>query len=475
MPIKSLFKFSLILILSGCVDSEMKEQEADSNHPIDISNHPRDIASQRMNAMPQYCHETNFDMKKCSNELAEQIDKEIIELTKDSEVFSLEHFRQFAFAAIDQEYPCHDFVQREEPTDDRVFDDQGNCLRQLNYGSGETYFKNMTYIRSGEEYKRMLIYSSLDILENIKPLLWPYHLMSQCIRQISLHVPTKDCIAQMENAGGTWLNDSIMIFNNQAIDVTKPYSDEVFYTGELTFKDDKNRRDVLYLIYGHDFSHRNMNYESGVLNGVSTYVDRGGNPVLLEWYEDGGLIYQSSAAHEAKDRGINYSDLCGPSRDPGGWRSCPNMRGAEYKDIDFDGDDELIVLFSKRGNRHYKEYKAYNIDGGELVLHYREDAVFDPETKTVINQWSSNACTHEIETYQAINNTLEMVRLEFSDYEPDGYGCILRIYESSSDSENKTLQDLDDEMLRMTGEKRYGMVGANLVLIYTSSLADGTL
>ena len=300
MPIKSLFKFSLILILSGCVDSEMKEQEADSNHPLDI-------ASQRMNAMPQYCHETNFDMKKCSNELAEQIDKEIIELTKDSEVFSLEHFRQFAFAAIDQEYPCHDFVQREEPTDDRVFDNQGNCLRQLNYGSGETYFKNMTYIRSGEEYK------------------------------------------------------------------------EIVRSGE------------------------------------------------------------------------------------------------EYKDIDFDGDDELIVLFRKRGNRHYKEYKAYNIDGGELVLHYREDAVFDSETKTVINQWSSNACTHEIETYQAINNTLEMVRLEFSDYEPDGYGCILRIYESSSDSENKTLQDLDDEMLRMTGEKRYGMVGANLVLIYTSSLADGTL
>jgi len=112
----------------------------------------------------------------------------------------------------------------------------------------------------------------------------------------------------------------------------------VFYTGELTFKDDKNRRDVLYLIYGHDFSHRVMNYESGVLNGMSSYVDRGGNPVLLEWYEDGVLISQSSAAHEAKDRGRNYSDFCGPSRDPGGWRSCPNIKGAEYKDIDFDGD-----------------------------------------------------------------------------------------------------------------------------------------
>ena len=97
MPIKSLFIFSLIFILTGCVDSEVKEQETDSNHPIDISNHPRDIASQRMNAMPQYCHETNYDMKECSYELRKQIDKEIIELTKGSEVFSLEHFRQFAF------------------------------------------------------------------------------------------------------------------------------------------------------------------------------------------------------------------------------------------------------------------------------------------------------------------------------------------------------------------------------------------
>ena len=456
MPKTTLKILSFLLMITGCVDSEVKAQEPDSNHPSAI-------ASQRMNAMPYYCHQTNLDMKKCSYELSKQIDKEITELTKDSEVFSLEHFRQFAFAAIDQEYPCHDFVHRDEPKDDRFFDDEGKCVRQLSYGSGEAFFKNMTYITAGEEYKRMLIYSSL---EDTKPLIWPY-LMSQCIREISRHVPTKDCIAQMENAGGTWLNDSIMIFNNQAIDITKAYSDEVFYTGELTFKDDKNRRDVLYLIYGHDFSHRIMNYENGVLNGMSSYVDQGGNPVLLEWYEDGLLISQSSAAHEAKERGRNYSDFCGRSRDPEGWRSCPNIKGAEYKDIDFDGDDELIVLFRKRGNRHYKEYKAYNIDGGELVLHYREDAVFDSETKTVINHWSSNFCTHETETYQAMNNTLEMVRLEFSDYEPDGYGCILRIFESSSDSGNKSLQDFDDEMLRIIGEKRYGMSGANLELIDT--------
>ncbi len=133
MPIKSLFILSLLFILTGCGDSEVKAQEADSKDP-------GEIASQRMNAMPYYCHQTNLDMKKCSYELRKQIDKEIIELTKDSEVFSLEHFRQFAFAAIDQEYPCHDFEPAQEaddiePPDDRVFDDEGKCLRQINYGS----------------------------------------------------------------------------------------------------------------------------------------------------------------------------------------------------------------------------------------------------------------------------------------------------------------------------------------------------
>ena len=172
---KSLFILSLLFILTGCGDSEVKAQEADSNHPIDI-------ASQRMNAMPYYCHQTNLDMKKCSYELRKQIDKEIIELTKDSEVFSLEHFRQFAFAAIDKEYPCHDFVPAQriwlsirpsgcgfhplnnacdeaddiEPPDDRVFDDEGKCLRQIDYGSIQPLSNTLFYIQKGEEYKQRI-------------------------------------------------------------------------------------------------------------------------------------------------------------------------------------------------------------------------------------------------------------------------------------------------------------------------------
>jgi hypothetical protein len=360
MPIKSLFILSLIFILTGCVDSEVKAQEADSNHPSAI-------ASQRMNAMPYYCHQTNLDMKKCSYELSKQIDKEITELTKDSEVFSLEHFRQFAFAAIDQEYPCHDFVPEQriwlsirpsgcgyhplnnacdeaddiqppdDPPDDRVFDDEGKCVRQLSYGSGEAFFKNMTYITAGEEYKRMLIHSSLKDAMPSDSSVWAA-IVGDCIYEISLHVPTKACIAQMEADGGVWFNDSIMVFENrspppysgfEAIDITKAYTDEVYYTGELTFTDDNNKRDVLYLIYGHDFSHRIMNYENGKLNGLSSYVDQGGNPVLLEWYDDGVLTSQSSAVHEAKDRGRNYSDLCKPAGDPGGWRSCGHIKFSE--------------------------------------------------------------------------------------------------------------------------------------------------
>ena len=112
----------------------------------------------------------------------------------------------------------------------------------------------------------------------------------------------------------------------------KAYTDEVYYTGELTFTDDNNKRNALYLIYGHDFSHREMSYENGKLNSMSSYVDQGGNPVLLEWYEDGVLTFQYSAAHEAKDRGVNYNDLCKPAAEPGGWRSCGHIKFSEQEE-----------------------------------------------------------------------------------------------------------------------------------------------
>jgi cellulose synthase/poly-beta-1,6-N-acetylglucosamine synthase-like glycosyltransferase len=290
---------------------------------------------------------TQADLNICSYKVAEEVDKEILEMTEDLEGFSLEDFKEWADEAIDQEYPCQDPVadigmeklvflnimfycepeiyggsgpqnnvdpdvcknytdnkkriELRESETDRIFDDNGKCLEQIDYGSIQPLSNSLFYIQKGEEYKQMI--RDRKESEALIASFWRSK-AGDCIRYISLHVPTKDCINQMENAGGTWLNDSIMIFNNQAIDITKPYSDEVYYTGELTFTDDNNKRDVLYLIYGHDFSHRVMNYEYGKLESVSIYYDKGDNPVLLELYKDGDLIEQSSGVHIVSGEGI---------------------------------------------------------------------------------------------------------------------------------------------------------------------------
>ena len=96
------------------------------------------------------------------------------------------------------------------------------------------------------------------------------------------------------------------------------------FTGEITYQDDNDKQDMLYLIYGHEFNYRVMGYKNGKLDGLSFYVDQGGNPVLFEWYEDGVLVEQMSGAHEAVDRGINYGPEC-ESAEGKNWRSCPKM------------------------------------------------------------------------------------------------------------------------------------------------------
>ena len=96
------------------------------------------------------------------------------------------------------------------------------------------------------------------------------------------------------------------------------------FTGEITYQDDNDKQDTLYLIYGHEFNYRVMEYKNGKLDGMSYYVDQGGNPVLFEWYEDGAVTEQMSGAHEASARGINYGPKCKPA-DGKGWRSCPKM------------------------------------------------------------------------------------------------------------------------------------------------------
>ena len=94
--------------------------------------------------------------------------------------------------------------------------------------------------------------------------------------------------------------------SRRLIDIDKAYTSDLYYTGQATLKDTNNRQDVLYLIYGHEFSHRVMNYEYGKLEGVSTYYDKGDNPVLLELYKDGDLIEQSSGVHIVSGEGIEW-------------------------------------------------------------------------------------------------------------------------------------------------------------------------
>ena len=85
----------------------------------------------------------------CSFGIEDEIDKEIIELSKNSEDFSLEDFKQWAHEATVQKYPCQTLV-----------DDNSKCLELLSYGSIQPLINSLLYIEKGEEYK--------DLIENTK-------------------------------------------------------------------------------------------------------------------------------------------------------------------------------------------------------------------------------------------------------------------------------------------------------------------
>ena len=85
----------------------------------------------------------------CSFEIEDEIDKEIIELSKNSEDFSLEDFKQWVHEAIVQKYPCQTLVE-----------ENSNCLGLLSYGSIQPLRNALLYIEKGEEYK--------DLIENGK-------------------------------------------------------------------------------------------------------------------------------------------------------------------------------------------------------------------------------------------------------------------------------------------------------------------
>ena len=93
--------------------------------------------------MPQI--QLNF----CAFEIEDEIDKEIIELSKNSEDFSLEGFKKWAQEAMAQKYPCQTLTE-----------ENSDCSELLSYGSIQPLSNALLYIEKGEEYK--------DLIENGK-------------------------------------------------------------------------------------------------------------------------------------------------------------------------------------------------------------------------------------------------------------------------------------------------------------------
>jgi len=194
---------SFLLMLTGCDNSEVTNQKQKNERYQQIAYKRYDEACDKLNM-------TQTELNLCSLKITKEIDKEIIELTKvplsqyhkDSGKFSLGDFKESAGEAIDQEYPCQDPVfnidiekflllqiefycepeiyggrgpqnnvdpdvcknytdnkkridLRESGTD-RMFDDNGLCLEQIDYGSIQPLRNNLLYIQKGEEYKLMV-------------------------------------------------------------------------------------------------------------------------------------------------------------------------------------------------------------------------------------------------------------------------------------------------------------------------------
>ena len=68
-------------------------------------------------------------------------------------------------------------------------------------------------------------------------------------------------------------------------------SDEPF-NGKIIQDGDKDQG-FLYLIYGHPYSYKVMEYVDGMLDDV-THYDEGNNQVLCEDYKEGELVFQWS-------------------------------------------------------------------------------------------------------------------------------------------------------------------------------------
>ena len=110
---------------------------------------------------------------------------------------------------------------------------------------------------------------------------------------------------------------------------------------------------------------------------------------------------------------------------------------AQFKDIDYDGYKEIVILSDSFGNRGYREYKAYNIGSFDLAIHFREDAEFNKVYKTVVNRWDSSACGSEKTTYKAIDGVFKKIESVLIDQDWNTKICFTKVYKENEFGELK--------------------------------------
>ena len=121
------------------------------------------------------------------------------------------------------------------------------------------------------------------------------------------------------------------------------------------------------------------------------------------------------------------------------WLDAPSNDLLTYEpvrifDIDFDGDDEIIIG-TIGGNRLAHEYQIFELDYGEdtvraiPTISFRGDAEINKELKTLTTRNDSNVCTSTVTTYQSDGTGFKVIKKVESDYfdEDNPNQCITRI------------------------------------------------
>ena len=113
-------------------------------------------------------------------------------------------------------------------------------------------------------------------------------------------------------------------------------------------------------------------------------------------------------------------------------------------DIDFDGEDEIIIG-TIGGNRGWYMYQIYEIEETENTrtaiptISFRADAVIDKTSQTLTSNLSSSACGLIKTTYKSNGSGFKMVkRVEIDQFNwPENMDCIKKTYEGSSEEDLK--------------------------------------